>query len=256
MQKSNLKIGEILLYAGKISSEQLETALVEQEGTSKKLGEILVDKGWVTPNDIVEVLEYQLGFPRVDLTRYEVNERLVAILPESIARRHKVVPIDAKDGKLVVAMVDPLNFYAIDDIRLVTKMDIEPVIATESDVDAVIDRYYTGHSAKRVLEEIPGEMFPQDEEVEEQEESEVAAAPIVRLINSLFEQAVRMRASDIHIEPYTDEIRVRFRIDGDLTEIMRLPKYNLSAIVTRIKIIGRMNIAEKRLPKTEESKPR
>lgn len=248
MQKSNLKIGEILLYAGKISSEQLEIALVEQEGTNKKLGEILVDKGWVTHNDIVEVLEYQLGFPRVDLTRYEVNERLVAILPESIARRHKVVPIDAKDGKLVVAMADPLNFYAIDDIKLVTKMDIEPVIATESDVDAVIDRYYTGHSAKRVLEEIPGEMFPQDEDIEEQEESEVAAAPIVRLINSLFEQAVRMRASDIHIEPYTDEIRVRFRIDGDLTEIMRLPKYNLSAIVTRIKIIGRMNIAEKRLP--------
>lgn len=159
MQKSNLKIGEILLYAGKISSEQLETALVEQEGTSKKLGEILVDKGWVTPNDIVEVLEYQLGFPRVDLTRYEVNERLVAILPESIARRHKVVPIDAKDGKLVVAMVDPLNFYAIDDIRLVTKMDIEPVIATESDVDAVIDRYYTGIAQRESWKRYPAKCF-------------------------------------------------------------------------------------------------
>lgn len=187
MQKSNLKIGEILLYAGKISSEQLESALIEQEGTSKKLGEILVDKGWVTPNDIVEVLEYQLGFPRVDLTRYEVNERVVAILPESIARKHRVVPIDVKDEKLVVAMVDPLNFYAVDDIKLVTKMDIEPVIATESDVNAVIDRYYTGHRAKKVLEEIPAEMFTEEQELQEQEENEVAAAPIVRLINSLFE---------------------------------------------------------------------
>lgn len=247
MRKSNLKIGEILLYAGKISPNQLELALAEQETSNKKLGEILVEKGWVTPNDIVEVLEYQLGFPRVDLTRYEINPQVATMLPESIARRHKVVPIDIKDGKLVVAMVDPLNFYAVDDIKLVTKMDIEPVIATEPDVEALINRYYTGHMAKRVLEQIPNHTYDELDEAEE-EEAEVASAPAVRLINSLFEQAVRMRASDIHIEPYTEDIRVRFRIDGDLTEIMRLPKSNLSAIVTRIKIIGRMNIAEKRLP--------
>lgn len=247
MRKSNLKIGEILLYAGKISPNQLELALAEQETSNKKLGEILVEKGWVTPNDIVEVLEYQLGFPRVDLTRYEINPQVATMLPESIARRHKVVPIDIKDGKLVVAMVDPLNFYAVDDIKLVTKMDIEPVIATEPDVEALINRYYTGHMAKRVLEQIPNHTYDELDEAEE-EEAEVASAPVVRLINSLFEQAVRMRASDIHIEPYTEDIRVRFRIDGDLTEIMRLPKSNLSAIVTRIKIIGRMNIAEKRLP--------
>lgn len=247
MRKTNLKIGEILLYAGKISPNQLELALAEQETSNKKLGEILVEKGWVTPNDIVEVLEYQLGFPRVDLTRYEINPQVATMLPESIARRHKVVPIDIKDGKLVVAMVDPLNFYAVDDIKLVTKMDIEPVIATEPDVEALINRYYTGHMAKRVLEQIPNHTYDELDEAEE-EEAEVASAPVVRLINSLFEQAVRMRASDIHIEPYTEDIRVRFRIDGDLTEIMRLPKSNLSAIVTRIKIIGRMNIAEKRLP--------
>lgn len=247
MRKTNLKIGEILLYAGKISPNQLELALAEQETSNKKLGEILVEKGWVTPNDIVEVLEYQLGFPRVDLTRYEINPQVATMLPESIARRHKVAPIDIKDGKLVVAMVDPLNFYAVDDIKLVTKMDIEPVIATEPDVEALINRYYTGHMAKRVLEQIPNHTYDELDEAEE-EEAEVASAPVVRLINSLFEQAVRMRASDIHIEPYTEDIRVRFRIDGDLTEIMRLPKSNLSAIVTRIKIIGRMNIAEKRLP--------
>lgn len=247
MRKTNLKIGEILLYAGKISPNQLELALAEQETSNKKLGEILVEKGWVTPNDIVEVLEYQLGFPRVDLTRYEINPQVATMLPESIARRHKVVPIDIKDGKLVVAMVDPLNFYAVDDIKLVTKMDIEPVIATEPDVEALINRYYTGHMAKRVLEQIPNHTYDELDEAEE-EEAEVASAPVIRLINSLFEQAVRMRASDIHIEPYTEDIRVRFRIDGDLTEIMRLPKSNLSAIVTRIKIIGRMNIAEKRLP--------
>ncbi|MDX9917463.1 MAG: ATPase, T2SS/T4P/T4SS family [Gudongella sp.] len=248
MQKSTLKIGELLLYAGKITSEQLVKALEVQSGTNRKLGDVLVELSFVTQEDIVEVLEFQLGFPRIDLNKYEINQSVVSMLPESIVRKYKLIPIDKKGDKLVVAMVDPLNFFAVDDIKLYTKMELESVLATANDINKVIDRYYSGATTKKVLEEFGDIGLDMDNEFDEQEEAEVASAPIVRLINSLFEQATRTKASDIHIEPYADEIRVRFRIDGDLREIMSLPRSNHSAMVTRIKIIGKMNIAEKRVP--------
>lgn len=248
MQKSTLKIGELLLYAGKITSEQLNTALGTQNGSNRKLGEVLVEMGYVTQEDIVEVLEFQLGFPRIDLNKYEINQSVVNILPESIVRKYKLIPIDKKDDKLIVAMVDPLNFFAVDDIKLYTKMELESVLSTAADITKVIDRYYSGANTKKVLEEFSDLVVATENEFDEVEEAEVASAPIVRLINSLFEQATRTKASDIHIEPYAEEIRVRFRIDGDLREIMSLPRSNHSAITTRIKIIGKMNIAEKRVP--------
>ncbi|NMR96391.1 Flp pilus assembly complex ATPase component TadA, partial [Vibrio parahaemolyticus] len=134
------------------------------------------------------------------------------------------------------------------DVKLYTKMDLETVIATQSDIEALIDKYYTAGVSKRVLQEFDSVNNQYDDEYVEKEQAEVASAPIVRLINTLFEQALKMRASDIHLEPGIEDIRVRFRIDGDLTEIMRIPRFNLSAIVTRIKILGKMNIAEKRIP--------
>lgn len=249
MQKSNLKLGELLLYLGKIDNDQFESALAEQKFTNKKFGEILVEKELVSAADIVEALEYQLGFPRVDLSKFQINNKVVTLIPETIARKYKVIAIDKKDDKLVVAMVDPLNFFAVDDIKLYTKMELEPVIATNLDISRSIDKYYSGESTKKLLEEFKESTSPFDnDDIEDSEMLEVTSAPIVRLLNSIIEQAVRSRASDIHIEPYADEIRVRFRIDGDLIEIMTLPNNNLSPIVTRIKIIGKMNIAEKRLP--------
>lgn len=248
MQKSTLKIGELLLYAGKITSEQLKNGLKAQEGTSKKLGEVLVEENYVSQEDIVEVLEYQLGFPRIDLNKYEINQSVVTLLPENIVRKYKAIPIDKKDNKLIIAMVDPLNFFAVDDIKLSTKMELESVIATEDDITKLIDRYYTGSDTKKVLKEFTDGDSYQDNDLDEVEQAEVTSAPIVRLINSLFEQAARSKASDIHIEPYAEEIRVRFRTDGDLKEIMSISRSNLSAMVTRIKIIGKMDIAEKRVP--------
>ncbi|NLY47242.1 MAG: Flp pilus assembly complex ATPase component TadA [Tissierella sp.] len=249
MQKSNLKLGELLLYSGKIDNEQFDMALAEQKYSNKKLGEILVEKKWVSATDIVEALEYQLGFPRVDLSKFEINNQVVTLIPETIARKYKVIAIDKKNDKLVVAMVDPLNFFAIDDVKLYTKMELDPVIATNSDIARSIDKYYSGESTKKLLEEFKESTSPFDsDDIEDSEMLEVTSAPIVRLLNSIIEQAVRSRASDIHIEPYSDEIRIRFRIDGDLVEIMTLPRNNLSPIVTRIKIVGKMNIAEKRLP--------
>ena len=135
MLKSSLKIGELLLYAGKISSAQLQESLKIQEGTSKKLGEVLVELGYVTQDEIVEVLEFQLGFPRIDLNKYEINQSVVNILPENIVKKYKVIPIDKRNGKLIVAMVDPLNFFAVDDIKLYTKMELESVLATSDDIE-------------------------------------------------------------------------------------------------------------------------
>ncbi|NLN14720.1 MAG: Flp pilus assembly complex ATPase component TadA [Tissierellia bacterium] len=248
MGRNTLKLGELLLYAGKIDNKQFEDALEMQKGSNKKIGEILVEQGWVSANDIVEALEYQLGFPRVDLNKFQINVNVATLIPESIVRRHKLIAIDKKEDTLVVAMVDPLNFFAIDDIRLFTKHEVQPVLATQEEIERLIERFYSGEQTKKVLEEISDVYYTGTEELEEEEKEEVAAAPIVRLLNSIIEQAVRMRASDIHIEPYQDDIRVRFRIDGDLVEIMTLPRSNLSPIVTRVKIMGKMNIAEKRLP--------
>lgn len=249
MQKSNLKIGELLLYAGKITSEQLDIALQEQKKGNRKLGEIIVEKGWLTSEDIVETLEYQLGFPRIDLNKYEINQSLATLIPESIVRKYKLIAIDKKDDKLIVAMIDPLNFFAIDDVKLFTKMDLEPVISTSSDINKVIDKYYSGESTKKVLEEFTDNYNAIDtDDMDDAEMIAVTSAPIVRLLNSIIEQAIRTKASDIHLEPYQNDIRVRFRIDGELKQIMILPRSNLSAIVTRVKIIGRMNIAEKRVP--------
>jgi len=249
MQRSNLKLGELLLYSGKIDNQQLKLAVEEQEISTKKLGEILVEKGWVPASDIVEALEYQLGFPRVDLNKYEINLDVITIIPESLARKYKIIAIDKKDNELIVAMVDPLNFFAVDDVKLYTKMELQPVIATSTDISRLIDRYYSGESTKKVLEEFEESFLPiNTDELDDSELIEVTSAPVVKLLNSIIEQAVSDRASDIHIEPYTDNIRVRYRIDGDLREIMHLTKNSLSPIITRIKIMGKMNIAEKRVP--------
>ena len=249
LQKSNLKLGELLLYAGKISKEQLNKALEDQKTSKMKLGEVIVANGWLNLEEIVETLELQLGFPKVDLSKYEINTNVVTLIPESIVKKYKLIAIEKKDDSLVVAMVDPLNFFAIDDVKLYTKMGVIPCLATISDVERAIERYYSSILTQKALNEFSDAFVPAEDDIDAQEEMlEVTTAPIVKLINSIIEQAMRSRASDIHIEPSNNDIRVRFRMDGDLKEIMILPKSNLSAIVTRVKIIGRMDIAEKRIP--------
>jgi len=249
LQKSNLKLGELLLYGGKISHEQLKEALEDQKTTKMKLGEIIVGKGWLNLEEIVETLELQLGFPKVDLSRYEINTNVVTLIPESIVKKYILIAIDEKDNKLVVAMANPLDFIAIDDIKLYTKMDVIPCLANSTELERVIEKYYSNIFTQKAISEFSDVFLPAVDDSSVQEEMlEVASAPIVKLINSIIEQAMRSKASDIHIEPSHNDIRVRFRIDGDLKEIMTLPKSNLSAITTRVKIIGKMDIAEKRIP--------
>ncbi|MDD2447823.1 MAG: GspE/PulE family protein [Tissierellia bacterium] len=247
LKKSNIKIGKLLLYAGKINHEQLDEALEEQKVTNAQLGEIVVNKGWLKQEDIVEVLQLQYGFPKVDLNKYEIKKDAATLIPQNIINKYKLIGIDIKDKTIVVAMVDPFNFVAIDDVRLYTNMEVDPVISTEDEIVKAIDKYYGGAITSKVLEEFSDSEYL-DFYYEEEEVSEVTSAPIVKLFNSIIEQAIRMRASDIHIEPSIDDLRIRFRIDGDLNEIMTLPRSNLSPLVTRIKIMGKMNIAEKRIP--------
>lgn len=249
MKTSNLKLGELLLYSGKVTKEQLNSALGKQKKDGRKLGEILVEEGYITNNDIIEVLEFQLGIPHVDLDKYTINPDIVPIIPENIARRHELIAIDKKGDYLIVAMADPLNIFAMDDIKMFTKFEIQPVIASKEMILKNIDKFYIKESTEKMLKEFRDSYkIDHMDKVEEDELLEVASAPIVKLINSIIQQAVDMRASDIHIEPYAKDIRIRFRIDGDLHEIMKLSSFSLSAIVTRIKIMGKMNIAEKRVP--------
>ncbi|QQY80585.1 type IV pilus assembly protein PilB [Keratinibaculum paraultunense] len=249
MKTSNLKLGELLLYSGKITKEQLNDALEKQKEDGRKLGEILVEEGYITNNDIIEVLEFQLGIPHVDLDKYTINPDIVSTIPENIARRHELIAIDKKGDYLIVAMADPLNIFAIDDIKMFTKLEIQPVIASKEIILKNIDKFYIKESTEKMLKEFKNSYeFDNRDKIEEDELLEIASAPIVKLINSIIQQAVDMRASDIHIEPYAKNIRIRFRVDGDLHEIIQLSSFSLSALVTRIKIMGKMNIAEKRVP--------
>jgi type IV pilus assembly protein PilB len=249
MKPTKLKLGELLVYAGKISKLELESALDIQNKSGKKIGEVLVDEKFVTEDDIIEVLEFQLGIPHVNLDKYEINPEVANLIPENIVRRYELIAIDKRNELLIVAMVDPLNIFALDDIKLHVKCDIQQVISTKDKVLKIIDKFYSKEATKKVLEEFVGTYSPiNTDDIEEQEDLEVTSAPIVKLLNSIIEQAVKDKASDIHIEPYADDIRVRIRIDGDLREIMSLSRNSLSGIITRIKIIGKMNIAEKRIP--------
>ena len=249
MNKNNMKLGDLLVHAGKITWGQLDKALNDQKTKNKKLGEILVEKGFVSENDIIEVLEFQLGIPNIDLDKYEININIAKTIPENLARRYNLIAIDDKNGFLIVAMADPLNIFAIDDIKLATGLNIQPVISTKAQILNAIERCYEEETAQKAVKEFEEsyKSIPH-EEFDEEELLDINSAPVVKLVNSIIEQAVKANASDIHIEPFENLIRVRYRIDGDLQEIMTLSKNSLSAIVTRIKIMGAMDIAEKRIP--------
>jgi len=208
-----------------------------------------VEQGLVQEKEIVEVLEFQLGIPHMDLDKHFIDPDISNLISEDLARRHLLIPVKVKEGRLVIAMADPLNIFAIDDIKIATGMDVEVVIATSKDILSAIDQYYGKKNVEQAIEEFKKEFdFDNITEVDEKTLSEINNAPVVKLVNSIIRQAIRSKASDIHIEPFEHHVRVRFRIDGELQEIMSPAKSTHAAIVTRIKIMGKMDIAEKRVP--------
>jgi type IV pilus assembly protein PilB len=243
------RLGTILVEKGLISEDNLEAALKIQKETRNKLGEILVDNGLVQESDIVDVLSKQMGFPYVELSNMLINPKIPALIKENLARKHVLIPIKIENGRLVVAMADPLNVYAVDDIRIATGYGVIPYIAGKKEILKAIEFYYGQQSTEEAVEDLMRELDSEEmEDLDQKTLDEINNAPLVRLVNSLLRQAVIMKASDVHIEPFESYVRVRFRIDGDLQEIMSLDINTHSAVVARIKIMGKMDIAEKRFP--------
>ncbi|AOY77042.1 GspE/PulE family protein [Clostridium formicaceticum] len=250
MITKNMRLGDILLRSGLITEEELKTALDLQKKRGKKLGELLIEEGFVTENQIIEVLEFQLGVPHMNLNKYYINPQAPKKISENLARKHLLIPINIIGEKLIVAMADPLNILAVDDVKLTTGLDVDVVIATTNDILNAINKYFDNREvAEQAIEEFTTQQRPQEtDEKDSQLQADINNAPVVKLVNTIITQAVKSKASDIHIEPFEKNVRIRYRIDGDLKEIMTPAKATHSAIVTRIKIISKLDISEKRVP--------
>ena len=243
------KIGEILLKHKKIIHEQLSEALKLQSTNNKKLGEILMEKGYISETTLLRALSEQLNIEVVNLDNYHVNTDAVRLLSEKTAKRTCSVPLKHWEDRILVAMEDPLNIFYIEDIESETGRIAEAVLASKTQIMGAIEKYMGRRNAEKAVEDFDKEKSANEELGEaELEDISVTNSPVVRLINSLISQALKMDASDIHIEPLENRIRVRVRVDGELQEILTPSKHTQSAIVTRVKIIAGMNIAEKRLP--------
>ncbi|HVE98098.1 MAG TPA: ATPase, T2SS/T4P/T4SS family [Mycobacteriales bacterium] len=242
------QLGDILLEGGLITDEQLRSAVAQQQQQGKALGRVLVELGMVTEAQLVASLAHQIGLPFVDLGEYQIDPSASARIPDAVSRRHNAIPIGYEDGKLIVAMADPANVFAMDDIRSLTGMDVKPVVATKADVVNAINRM---HRMDTDMQDLTASMDADSDETLDdlaQVKEIVDDAPIVKFVNLLITQAIQDRASDIHIEPTERDMRVRFRIDGVLHEIMRSPKTIQSGVISRLKIMAEINIAERRIP--------
>ncbi len=244
------RLGDMLIIREYITKEQLEEALAKQRLSGKRLGEILIEEQYVTEEIILEALEYQLGIERVNLESTVIDKEAVLLIPENIAVKYNLIPICVENDRIKVAMSDPLNIFAVDDVRIASGYEVEPLIATKAEVTDHIAKYYTNQSAQKAADELSKgvERENSGKDGKDDEFDEVKNAPAVRLVESIIKAAVKDRASDIHIEPFEKYTKVRNRIDGELIETMRTSKDVHGAVITRIKILGNMNIAEKRIP--------
>jgi type IV pilus assembly protein PilB len=253
------RLGDLLVKEKIITPEQLEQATKAQKEQSCRLGSALVKLGFLTDEDVTNFLSRQYGVPAINLSYFEIDPAVVKLIPFETARRYQILPLSRVGASLTIAMVDPTNVFAMDDIKFMTGFNIEPVVASESSILAGIDKAYGTTKEEEDLETVMQSMSELNEEDvelqgEEQEmglsELEKAAdeAPVVKLVNVVLSDAVKRGASDIHIEPYEKEFRVRFRIDGVLQSIMSPPMKLKDAITSRLKIMAKLDISEKRLP--------
>jgi type IV pilus assembly protein PilB len=279
-----VRIGELLLKEKRISAEQLQQALSHQKANGGKLGYNLVVMGFVKDEEITSLLSKQYGVPSINLTQFEIDPSVIKLIPSETANKYQIVPLSRAGATLTIAMTDPTNVFAMDDIKFMTGYNVEPVVASETAVIDAITKYYpagapkqstqsakkaaaptvvangpsTLDAASKGLEELQATLDGSDGDVEVLEElQEISAdalarqgedAPVVRLVNVVLMSAIQKGASDIHIEPYEKELRVRYRIDGILYNIMAPPMKYRDAIVSRVKIMSKLDIAEKRLP--------
>jgi type IV pilus assembly protein PilB len=241
------QLGQILLEQGLLEQDQLDRALEEHRNTPKSLGRVLIDLGYIRERDLVRALAEQVGLEFVDLTEYRIDPGIATLIPEAICRRYRALAIGERDGKLLVAMSDPANVYALDDIRTITGRDVQPVVATANDVEQAIAKFTGAGDQVEALASEAVEALEREADLSDVEAA-VEDAPIVKLVQAIMNQAVTDRASDVHIEPTEKDVRVRFRVDGVLHEVMHSPKSIQGGLISRLKVMADLNIAEKRVP--------
>jgi len=244
MPSATDRLSQLLIKNNIVSEEQLAEALERRKQTGSSLGRVLLEMGFVKENQLAEVIAHELGLEYIDLLDYKINIQATTSIDESMAQRYTVIPIDFDDdNKLVVAMADPTNIYALDDIRLTTGYEVKPVVSAKEDIVNAIQRYY--HLDTDVVEEaLEGKEFEEVGDIPDV----VDDTPLVRFTTTMISEAIARGASDIHIDPREDEVLIRYRIDGVCQEIKRMPKNIQSGVVSRIKIISDLNIAERRVP--------
>jgi type IV pilus assembly protein PilB len=247
------KLGNFLVREGLITPEQLENALQEQKANGGMLGSNLVRMGYIEEAELMEFLSKQFGVPSTDPSKLDVDPDVIEMIPGNIVQKYKIVPISLEGQTLTISMVDPSNIFIIDDIKFLTRKNIRVTVATESSIKSAMDRFYdAGAALEDVMQEFDEEGVDVVEGSEDLDlgelESAAEQAPVVKLVNLILVDAIKKAASDIHIEPYEKSFRVRYRIDGVLYEVMKPPMKLKNALISRVKIMSRLDIAERRLP--------
>lgn len=243
------RLGDILVMAGKITPYQLNQALNAQKILGKKLGEVLIDEGIVSENDIIDAITTQTGIEKIDLNNVIFDKKAIKLLPQSLCDKYNLVPFGFDGESIKIALEDPLNIFAIDDVSISTGLNVKSYISYKKDIYKFIQINYSSEEVNKAAEALSKESLESKVEVLNIEEiSDVKNAPVVKMIEQLFRNSIEMRASDIHIEPYEKEVRIRYRIDGKLTTVNTLAVESLVPLITRIKILANLNIAERRIP--------
>ena len=251
------RLGDILIAAGLITQEQLEEALAKQKGSGKRLGTVLQEEGYITELEMIEALQMQLGIEFIDLNKINIPTELAQVVPANIAKQYQVIPVRIIRDELYLAMSDPLNFYAIEEVRKTVHRKVVPMIAMSNAVERSIQILYGNEGAAKAIEEMKREAALSGDDDDDRDaafssnligEDSANQAPAIRLVNSIIERAVTERASDIHMEPREEEFSVRMRIDGLLRDVLTVPRELQAAVISRIKVMSNMDITERRVP--------
>ncbi|WNG34515.1 type IV-A pilus assembly ATPase PilB [Archangium violaceum] len=247
------RLGELLVRENLISVQQLRKAQEEQQKTGTRIGTALIKTGAIEESKLTDFLSKQYGVPAINLKDFDIDAEIIKLVPKEVAEKHLVIPVNRAGPSLIVAMCDPSNIYAVDDLKFLTGYNVEPVVASEISIREAIERYYAekGPDMNALVEEMAEDIEVAKEEEEGNVEEMARAAddaPVVKLVNLILQDSIKKRASDIHVEPYEKDFRVRFRIDGSLYEVMRPPMKLKNAITSRLKIMANLDISERRLP--------
>ena len=248
---AHIRLGELLKSSGIISDEQLEVALELQKQTKQRLGDILTEYNFITSSELIEALQMQLGIDFIDLTAVSIPVELTKSVPRNVAKEHCIVPVKLSGDNLCIAMSDPLDFIAQEVVKKISGKNVIPMIATKKAIEQVIATLYGSEGTARAIEDMKREMSAGDiipGQITETADEDINKAPAIRFVNSIIERAFLERASDIHIEPQKEEVVVRMRIDGLLRKILTVPSDLQSTVISRLKIMGGMNISEHKIP--------